>query len=82
MTKTTLIVTGMKCGKCEAHMNQAVKEAFSVKSVTSSHENNETIIISREPLDEQKLRETVAETGYTLEKITSEPYKKKGLFGF
>lgn len=82
MVKTTLKIDGMMCGMCEAHMNDAIRAAFKVKKVTSSHANGETVVISEEPLDEEKLRETVKTTGYTLGNITSEPYEKKGLFSF
>lgn len=82
MVKTTLKIDGMMCGMCEAHMNDAIRAAFKVKKVTSSHANGETVVISEEPLDEEKLRETVKATGYTLDNIASEPYEKKGLFSF
>lgn len=82
MIKTTLKIDGMMCGMCEAHMNDAIRAAFRVKKVTSSHAKGETVIISEDAPDESKLRETVAATGYTLCGIASEPYEKKGLFSF
>lgn len=82
MTKTTLKIDGMMCGHCEAHMNDAIRSAFDVKKVTSSHSNGETVIISSEPLDESRLTDTVNATGYTLLNISSEPYEKGGLFSF
>ena len=39
MVKTTLKIDGMMCGMCEAHMNDAIRAAFKVKKVTSSHAN-------------------------------------------
>ena len=82
MVKTTLKIDGMMCGMCEAHMNDAIRAAFKVKKVTSSHANGETVVISEDKLDEDKLRETVKATGYRLVDIASEPYEKKGLFSF
>ena len=82
MIKTTLKIDGMMCGMCEAHMNDAIRAAFRVKKVTSSHAKGETVIISEDAPDETKLRETVAATGYTLCGIASEPYAKPGLFYF
>lgn len=82
MIKTTLKIDGMMCGMCEAHMNDAIRAAFRVKKVASSHAKGETVIISEDAPDETKLRETVAATGYTLCGIASEPYEKKGLFSF
>lgn len=46
MYKITLDVDGMACGMCEAHVNDAVRKAFQVKKVTSSHSKGRTEIIS------------------------------------
>ncbi|EKC59112.1 Copper chaperone, partial [human gut metagenome] len=37
MVKTTLKIDGMMCGMCESHVNDAIRNAFPVKKVTSSH---------------------------------------------
>ena len=49
MVKTILKVQGMACGMCEAHVNDAVRKAFSVKKVTSSHAQGQTEIITEQP---------------------------------
>lgn len=82
MIRTTLQIDGMMCGHCEAHVNDTIRQAFPVKKVESSHTKKETIILSEEPLDEEKLRAVIAQTGYTLGEIRTEPYEKKGLFSF
>ena len=82
MVKTVLQVDGMACGMCEAHVNDAIRAAFKVKKVTSSHTKKETVILSEEAPDEQALRGTVGAAGYTVLSVTIEPYEKKGLFGF
>ena len=82
MIKTTLIIDGMMCGMCESHMNDAVRNAFKVKKVTSSHSKGETVIISDEAIDENKISEVIDKTGYKLISVSSEPYEKKGLFSF
>ena len=82
MVKTTVEVTGMACGMCEAHVNDAIRDAFSIKKVSSSHTKNETEIISEEELDAEKIKIVIAEQGYEVGAIKSEPYQKKGLFGF
>ena len=82
MTKTVLKIDGMMCGMCESHMNDAIRNAFEVKKVSSSHAKGETEIISEEPLDEKKVTEVVKNTGYTLNGISSEPYQKEGIFSF
>ena len=82
MVKTTVEVTGMACGMCEAHVNDAIRDAFSIKKVSSSHTKNETEIISEEELDAKKIKNVITEQGYEVGAIKSEPYQKKGLFGF
>ena len=46
MYQTTVGVDGMMCGMCEAHVNDAVRKAFPVKKVTSSHGRGQTVILS------------------------------------
>lgn len=82
MTKTVLKIDGMMCGMCESHVNDAIRNAFAVKKVSSSHAKGETEIISEEALDETKLAEVIGNTGYTLNGICSEPYQKEGFFSF
>ena len=48
------------------------------KKVNSSHANKTTEIISEGQLDEDKLKQVVADTGYTMTSINTEEYEKKG----
>ncbi|MCM1047188.1 MAG: cation transporter [Clostridiales bacterium] len=80
MVKITLGVEGMACGMCEAHINDAVRNAFQVKKVTSSHTKKQTVIIAGQDIPEQELKDVVAKTGYEVVSVSSEPYEKKGLF--
>ena len=82
MIKITANIEGMACGMCEAHINDAVRQAFSVKKVTSSHAKKQTVIISENGISERELRDVIAKTGYELISVSSEPYEKKPLFGF
>lgn len=82
MLKITVHVEGMMCGMCEAHVNDAVRKAFSVKKVSSSHTKGETEILTEQPIDEARLRAAIDATGYKVLSVQSEPYEKKGLFGF
>ncbi len=81
MFETTLKIDGMKCGMCEAHVNDAVRDNFNVKKVKSSHGKGQTVIISEEALDEKALSDTISATGYTVMEVSTKPYEKKGLFG-
>lgn len=71
-------IDGMMCGMCEAHVNDAVRNAVKVKKISSSHRSGESVIITDEAPDEAKLREAVEKTGYKVLGITFEPYEKKG----
>lgn len=72
MTTITVNVTGMMCGHCEAHVNKAIKEAFGVEDVVSSHEKGTTVIQAPQKLDEDKIREVIKEAGYEVTGITQE----------
>lgn len=80
MWKYTVEVDGMMCSMCEAHTNDAIRNAFQVKKVSSSHGKKQTIIVTEEELDENLLRNTIIALGYDVGTISKEPWKKKGLF--
>lgn len=62
MYETKVKIDGMMCGMCESHINDAIRNAFSVKKVSASHSKGEADIISEEPIDEAKLREAITKT--------------------
>lgn len=78
MVKITVGIEGMACGMCEAHINEAVRNAFRVKKVTSSHTKKQTVILAEQDIPEQKLRDVAAKAGYDVVSVSSEPYEKKG----
>ena len=78
MVKITLDIDGMACGMCEAHVNDAVRKAFAVKKVSSSHSKGQTEIIADQPLDDDELKKAVEETGYMVLGIHTEPFEKNG----
>ena len=80
MIKTTVEISGMVCGMCEAHINDAIRAAFPVKKVASSRAKGETVILSEAPLDRQKLKQTIAATGYITLSVREETAEKKSLF--
>lgn len=77
MVKITLDIDGMACGMCEAHINDAVRQQFAVKKVTSSHKTGKTEILAESAPDTEKLRAAIEATGYRVTHIQSEPYEKK-----
>ncbi len=80
MVQYTVVVEGMRCGMCEAHVNDAIRRAFPVRKLKSSHTKNETVFLADGPIDEARLRQVLGETGYTVGAITSAPWEKRGLF--
>jgi len=80
MIKITVGVDGMMCGMCEAHVNNAVRKAFPVKNVTSSHSKGQTVILTEYDIDEGALRSAICATGYEVKAVSKAPYEKKGLF--
>lgn len=67
--KTVVRVDGMSCSMCEAHVNEAVRKAFPVRKVSSSHKKGVTEILSDAPLDPDALRAAIDATGYTVLEI-------------
>ena len=72
MIKVTVNIEGMMCPHCEAHVNEAVKKAFGVEDVVSSHENKTTVFTVPEKVDEEKVRQTIKDAGYEVTGITQE----------
>ena len=80
MVKITVEIEGMACGMCEAHINEAVRNTFQVKKVTSSHTKKQTVIIAEKDIPEQELKDVITKAGYDAVSVSSEPYEKKGMF--
>lgn len=81
MIQTTVGIDGMMCDMCEAHINDAFRKHFAIKSAKANRKRKQCVIVSEEPLDEARIREVVASTGYDLLSISSEPYRKRGFLG-
>lgn len=78
MLKITVQIEGMQCGMCEAHVNDAIRNAFKIKKVISSRSTGQTVIFSETAIGEEQLKKTVEATGYRVLSVQSEPYVKKG----
>ncbi len=82
MKKIVLKIDGMSCEMCESHINDAIRNAFLIKKVTSSFKKGETVILADNDLNEESIKAVIEPTGYKIISIQSEPYKKRGLFDF
>lgn len=76
MIRTTVSVSGMMCSMCEAHINQAIRDALPVKKVSSSHSKGKTVILSDHPLDKDLLRRTISATGYMMVSAETETIER------
>ena len=56
MTETTVNISGMMCGMCEAHICDVIRARFAVRKVTASHSKGQAVILSESGLDEAILR--------------------------
>ena len=81
MIQTTIGIDGMMCEMCEAHINDAIRKNFQVKSAKANRRKRQCVVVSEDELDHDRIRSVIAETGYDLLSITSEPYQKKGFLG-
>ncbi|MBR3318100.1 MAG: heavy-metal-associated domain-containing protein [Atopobiaceae bacterium] len=73
MIKTTLGIDGMMCSMCEAHVNDAIRSNFDVKSAKSNRRKKQCVVISEDELDRERLFATIEATGYVLSSVESEP---------
>lgn len=81
MEKITLKIDGMMCGMCENHVNDAIRNAFKVSKVTSSHSKGTTVFETDAPVSDEDIKAVIDKTGYTLNGIERSESGKKGLFG-
>lgn len=69
---TKLFVDGLTCGHCVASVREELEEVQGVKNVVVTLNNGGTssvVVISDNALDEDALRDAIAEAGYTLKGI-------------
>ncbi len=82
MKKITVKIDGMMCGMCEAHICDTIRRTFpDAKKVSSSRKNGEATFLSDDEIDEETLKKAISDTGYTFVFVSSEEYRKHGLFG-
>ncbi len=83
MVKTTVKIGGMACGMCESHINDVIRKTFpEAKKVSSSYKKGTAVFVTEEEVDKECLRKAIEDTGYHYLGVSSEPYVKKGFFGW
>lgn len=78
--KIILKIDGMSCGMCEAHINDTIRNRFSIKKIKSSYKKGMAEILSEEKIPEEELRREIDPTGYKLVGYSAETAEKKHLF--
>ncbi len=82
MEKITVKISGMMCGMCEAHICDTIRKTFpDARKVSASKSKNEAVFILENGFNPETLEKAISDTGYTFVSWSSEPYKKRGLFG-
>ncbi len=82
MNKITVKIDGMMCGMCEAHICDTIRRAFpDGKKVSASRKKGEATFLLDAEIDEKAIEKAIADTGYTFVSVSSEEYRKCGLFG-
>ena len=81
MNKIILKINGMKCGMCEAHVNNLFRTKLNIKKIKSSHIKNETLIFTNLEISDDSLKNALENSGYTIESIKREDAKKT-IFGY
>lgn len=65
MIKVYLNVYGMKCGMCEAHINDTIRKNYKAKKVKSNHKKNETTFIIEDEHFINMIIEAIKSLGYS-----------------
>ncbi len=81
MNKIILKINGMKCGMCEAHVNNLFRTKLNIKKIKSNHIKNETLIFTNLEISDDSLKNALENSGYTIESIEREDAKKT-IFGY
>ncbi len=67
--KTTIIVEGLKCHHCEMHAEEAIRKIPGVREVKADHITKEVSIVSDNPINEDSLKKSMEDAGYTYKGI-------------
>ena len=69
MAKKTLLIEGMMCEKCEAHVRKALEKTEGVTVVSVSHTENNAVIEGATLPDADALRAVIEDAGYELKGV-------------
>ncbi len=67
----TVLINGMMCAHCEAHVKKALEALSGVETVTASHEKKQAVVTLKEGavFDEDAVKNAVIDAGYEFVKV-------------
>ena len=81
MNKYIIGIDGMRCGGCEAHVQDVIRRNFSITKVKASHLRNEVLVFCDHELSENEFNHVFEPTGYKIISFKVEEAVKT-LFGW
>ena len=69
MEKKQLLVTGMMCHHCEAHVRSALEALDGVKSAKADRKTGTVLLKLSAPVEDSALKTAVEEAGYQVTEI-------------
>lgn len=67
--KKVIIVNGMHCEHCQKRVEDALSNLREIKSVEVNLENKKVIIVLKKEIEDEKIRQTIENLGYSVESI-------------
>ncbi len=81
MNKYILNIKGMRCGMCEMHVQDAVRNKYNIVKAKASYLKKELIVISELDLSIDDFHLAIDPTGYEIINYQKQE-AKKGFFGW
>ena len=64
MEEKTILIEGMMCEHCEAHVKKALEALPGIESAQASHKDKEAIIKTSSPVSEESIKQAITAAGY------------------
>lgn len=81
MNKYILGIDVMKCGMCEAHVEETIRKKFQIKKIKASHVKNVVVVFTEENLNEEDFKKVLDPTGYRITSYQRE-FARKTFLGW
>ena len=64
METKTVLINGMMCEHCEAHVKKALEAIDGIQSAVPSHKDKQAIITLSSEVSEDKIKQAIVDEGY------------------